>query len=289
VYLPSSRKVITARHCNFVEEDTLIPKVLDVNDPGPACSKCHSKDEVYPSKMLLCDCPGCAFCEPTASAGTGGTCDAGWHMSCLPEPLFRKPRGAWHCPDCTRANPSLGQRANKLAAAAGIDATQPFNPLSGFSIPEETLPNIFDKADDLPGTSEVNLTPPTVSADPNISMRGRPRRPSTRYNPVFLALYLLDQVVHFTSGSKSATLPDLGLPPDPQSLDEAMSSSEREGWLEATVSEVCSLLEKGTFEIVDKPDRSIVSTFSKGSLMPLEISPSTRPDWLQRAFFKNLG
>jgi len=45
-----------------------------------------------------------------------------------------------------------------------------------------------------------------------------------------------------------------------EQLDEAMSSSEREGWLDATVSEVCSLLEKGTFSVVDKPDRPVVST-----------------------------
>ncbi len=39
-----------------------------------------------------------------------------------------------------------------------------------------------------------------------------------------------------------------------------MASSEREGWLDATVSEVCSLLEKGTFEVVDIPNRPAVST-----------------------------
>jgi hypothetical protein len=42
--------------------------------------------------------------------------------------------------------------------------------------------------------------------------------------------------------------------PDPTSLSEALNSSEGDNWLEATVSEVCSLLSKGTFEVVDIPD-----------------------------------
>ena len=41
-------------------------------------SACH----VY-RKMLLCD-----------------TCDAGWHMFCLPAPLSEIPDAEWFCPDC---------------------------------------------------------------------------------------------------------------------------------------------------------------------------------------------
>eukprot|EP00798_Chlamydomonas_sp_ICE-L_P016736 gene16736-biopygen25671 len=172
VYLPDKRKVITARHCEFLEEDNQIPRIPDASDPGPACKKCNSKDEVYPSRILLCDCIGCPHCKPNAGSETS-TCDAAWHMACLPDPLFRLPRRDWLCPDCTKT--------------------------------PETQPG------------QMTLSPQRL-----------------------LELLLLE--------------------PDPSSLSEAMASHERDGWLEATVSEVCSLLEKGTFRVVDKPDRPVFST-----------------------------
>eukprot|EP00798_Chlamydomonas_sp_ICE-L_P030355 gene30355-biopygen16224 len=76
------------------------------------------------------------------------------------------------------------------------------------------------------------------------------------YNPVFLSMMVLDDIVTSTVAGTSAA----GVPPDPFSLSEAMASHERDGWLDATVSEVCILLEKGTFRVVDKPDRPVVST-----------------------------
>ena len=50
------------------------------------CLRCGSTDdggEEDSRRMLLCD-----------------TCDAGWHMYCLPVPLTSVPEGDWHCPDC---------------------------------------------------------------------------------------------------------------------------------------------------------------------------------------------
>eukprot|EP00798_Chlamydomonas_sp_ICE-L_P022347 gene22347-biopygen31027 len=227
VYLPDKRKVITARHCEFLEEDNQIPRIPDASDPGPACKKCNSKDEVYPSRILLCDCIGCSHCKPNAGSETS-TCDAAWHMTCLPDPLFRLPRRDWLCPDCTKT-PEI-----QPGQVSSLETLEPF-----LEDPDPIL---------LPDPPATNAT--------NVSKRGRVRRSPVVYNPVFLSMMVLDDIVTSTVAGTSAA----GVPPDPFSLSEAMASHERDGWLDATVSEVCSLLEKGTFRVVDKPDRPVVST-----------------------------
>eukprot|EP00798_Chlamydomonas_sp_ICE-L_P000410 gene410-biopygen143 len=227
VYLPDKRKVITARHCEFLEEDNQIPQIPDASDPGPACKKCNSKDEVYPSRILLCDCIGCSHCKPNAGSETS-TCDAAWHMACLPDPLYKLPRINWLCPDCTKTPETQPGQVSSL----------------------ETLEPFLEDPD------PILLPDPPATNATNVSKRGRVRRSPVVYNPVFLSMMVLDDIVTSTVAGTSAA----GVPPDPSSLSEAMASHERDGWLDATVSEVCSLLEKGTFRVVDKPDRLVVST-----------------------------
>eukprot|EP00798_Chlamydomonas_sp_ICE-L_P017391 gene17391-biopygen26340 len=227
VYLPDKRKVITVRHCEFLEEDNQIPRIPDASDPGPACKKCNSKDEVYPSRILLCDCIGCPHCKPNAGSETS-TCDAAWHMACLPHPLFRLPRRDWLCPDCTKTPETQPGQVSSL----------------------ETLEPFLEDPD------PILLPDPPATNATNVSKRGRVRRSPVVYNPVFLSMMVLDDIVTSTVAGTSAA----GVPPDPSYLSEAMASHERDGWLDATVSEVCSLLEKGTFRVVDKPDRPVVST-----------------------------
>lgn len=217
----------------------MVPKLSDATDPGPACQACGSKDEVYPSRILLCDCTGCTYCNTSNKS----VCDQAWHMSCLPQPLYRKPRGEWFCPMCSKCNPAVSQRLAKAAAVTGLSHDDnTFNPLGSLSsIPEEAIPQMFDE----------NSDPVSVSSSAH-TKRGRVRRGPVRYNPTFLSLFVLNDCINATvSGSA---------PPDPQSLDEALASCDREAWLDATVSEVCSLLEKGTFRVVDKPDRPIVKS-----------------------------
>eukprot|EP00798_Chlamydomonas_sp_ICE-L_P019084 gene19084-biopygen27952 len=185
VYLPDKRKVITARHCEFLEEDNQIPRIPDASDPGPACKKCNSEDEVLP-------------------------------------------RRDWLCPDCTKTPETQPGQVSSL------ETLEPFL--------EDHDPTL------LPDPPATNAT--------NVSKRGRVRRSPVVYNPVFLSMMVLDDIVTSTVAGTSAA----GVPPDPSSLSEAMASHERDGWLEATVSEVCSLLEKGTIRVVDKPDRPVVST-----------------------------
>eukprot|EP00798_Chlamydomonas_sp_ICE-L_P015044 gene15044-biopygen24097 len=181
VYLPDKRKVITARHCEFLEEDNQIPRIPDASDPGPACKKCNSKDEVN-----------------------------------------------WLCPDCTKTPETQPGQVSSL----------------------ETLEPFLEDPD------PILLPDPPATNATNVSKRGRVRRSPVVYNPVFLSMMVLDDIVTSTVAGTSAA----GVPPDPSSLSEAMASHERDGWLDATISEVCSLLEKGTFRVVDKPDRPVVST-----------------------------
>eukprot|EP00798_Chlamydomonas_sp_ICE-L_P011880 gene11880-biopygen9845 len=227
VYLPDKRKVITARHCEFLEEDNQIPRIPDASDPGPACKKCNSKDEVYPSRILLCDCIGCPHCKPNAGSETS-TCDVAWHMACLPDPLSRLPRRDWLCPDCTKTPETQPGQVSSL----------------------ETLEPFLEDPD------PILLPDPPATNATNVSKRGRVRRSPVVYNPVFLSMMVLDDIVTSTVAGTSAA----GVPPDLSSLSEAMASHERDGWLDATVSEVCSLLEKGTFRVGDKPDRPVFST-----------------------------
>lgn len=221
----------------------MIPKLSDASDPGPACHSCGSKDEKYPSRILLCDCPGCSYCNTANKSGS--TCDAAWHMSCLPQPLFRKPRGEWFCPHCSKSNSVVAKKLAKSAAITGATDDDLFNPLS-------YLPTI-PEGDTLPQEMFLENSEPVVLEPRNHATRGRVRRGPVRYNPSFLTLFLLNDCINATVGN--------GLtPPDPQTLEEALASEDREAWLDATVSEVCSLLEKGTFQVVDKPDRPIVKS-----------------------------
>jgi len=100
--------------------------------------------------------------------------------------------------------------------------------------------------------SEPQLEPPPAPSA-NVSKRGRVRRQPMKYNPVFLALAVLENAVTVTNTSLA--------PPDPKTLKEALSTPEAADWMDATVSEVTSLLEKGTFEVVDIPeDKTLVDT-----------------------------
>ena len=62
VYFPDKKSVAIVRDIKFLDElDTDVPKadVADPSDPGPACTVCKSKDEKFPSRMLLCYFTGC--------------------------------------------------------------------------------------------------------------------------------------------------------------------------------------------------------------------------------------
>lgn len=118
VFFPLKKQVVTVRHCKFLKEDTAIPRVMDPNDPGPACQKCNSKDEIYPSRVLLCDCSGCPHCQPHPTGATS-VCNEAWHMSCLPQPLYRLPRGDWYCPNCTSHRPALNNKRSQAAWESG--------------------------------------------------------------------------------------------------------------------------------------------------------------------------
>eukprot|EP00798_Chlamydomonas_sp_ICE-L_P029417 gene29417-biopygen5344 len=183
------RKVITARHCELLEEDNQIPRIPDASDPGPACKKCNSKDEVYPSRILLCDCIGCSHCKPNAGSETS-TCDAAWHMACLPDPLFKLPRRNWLCPDCTKTPETQPGQVSSL----------------------ETLEPFLEDPD------PILLPDPPATNATNVSKRGRVRRSPVVYNPVFLSMMVLDDMVTSTVAGTSAA----GVPPDPSSLSEAM-------------------------------------------------------------------
>ena len=230
MFLPTEKRVIEARHCQFHEDDCAIPKVSDPADPGPACVKCQSKDEIYPSRILLCDCTGCPYCAPY-SDGSSVVCNAAWHMSCLPKPLHRLPRGDWLCPHCS-SHRQLG-KCCRAAWEKELSSPDTF----------ELLPDLANLPADV-GPSVLSNSPPVT--EPSIhSTRGRIRRQPMRYNPAFLALAVFHNIF--------STVGSTVVPPEPQTLQEALSSLEGADWLDAIVSEVTSLLEKGTFQVVDIP------------------------------------
>ena len=72
----------------------------------------------------------------------------------------------------------------------------------------------------------------------NQSMRGRVRK-------------LTQRLMFFAAPTPLDTNPEY--PPDPLTLDEALSSPQCEDWLKATNNEITSLFEKGTFDVVDIP------------------------------------
>lgn len=242
VYIPGEKKVTTVRHCTFNEDHCSIPRISDHSDPGPACVKCSSKDEIYPSKILLCDCTGCPHCTSHTDGAVGVVCNAAWHMSCLPQPLHRVPRGDWYCPNCTVFRQPKRSRAEW--EKEGVIPT-PLELLADLpDLPQEAHPPLL---------TDPSPTLEEEEAQSNVSKRGRIRRSPVVYNPTFLALTVFDNVFNTTTSSTT--------PPEPQTLQEALTSPEAADWMDATVSEVTSLLEKGTFEVVDIPEgQSTVST-----------------------------
>lgn len=115
VYLPDRKTVITTRDFRFLESDCDIPKVSDPSDPGPPCARCGSKDETYPSRMLLCDCTGCPHCIKTPDASG---CFRSYHMACLNPPRTRLPSGSWICPECSSAGHAAASGNNMPATVA---------------------------------------------------------------------------------------------------------------------------------------------------------------------------
>lgn len=85
-------------------------------------------------------------------------------------------------------------------------------------------------------------SPPSPSDAPGVSSRGRRYKLPDRFAERF----------HFSADAPSPPNPDL--PADPISLDEALASEQSEDWIKAINSEIVSLFEKGTFDIVKTPD-----------------------------------
>lgn len=83
--------------------------------------------------------------------------------------------------------------------------------------------------------NDVTPVPPT----PGSATRGsvRIRKPIVRFNPVNT---IIADVHNYE--------------PDPVTIEEAFSGEHADEWMAATISELSSLLEKGTFEIVDLTD-----------------------------------
>ena len=196
-------------------------------------------------------------------------------MTCLPQPLFRLPRGDWHCPDCSAHMPSNATKRALAAREAGI-TSQSFDPLPDLNLhPSDT--SIFSANPPVelrpPPPPHLSLTatdpsPPqgtdpasntaagsTSNSSTPASKRGRVIRQPVRYNPIFLSMALLHNI--FSSTTTSTTPP---APPAPQDLKEALESPEAADWTEATISEVTSLIEKGTFQVVPKGNQSTVKT-----------------------------
>ena len=230
----------------FLDEgETFVPRPDDPSDPGPACAVCASKDEVYPSRVLLCDCTGCQNCAVAADNSTA--CFRAYHMACLEPKLLRKPKGDWLCPECKGASPA-GEDVDSAAFPCMEDGPWTDDPLNPtlYNIPEEPL----IEAQHAP--APVDATPPCAAG-----IRGstRVRKPVQRYSPIFLMLHILKCADTFID---NATIH--GYEPDPTTLSEALSSRNADEWVAATVSEMTSLMEKGTFDIVDRtPDMKPIS------------------------------
>ena len=138
--------MIPSRDLRFIESDTSIPKVDDPTDPGPACANCGSKDEVYPSRILLCDCPGCPRCLKTPN--TPG-CVRAHHMACLRPPLTRQPKGDWICPGCAGASPAWEYGGAVRPAPAPPEQSLTFQPRIDRSDPSNTT-YTFEQPNPLP-------------------------------------------------------------------------------------------------------------------------------------------
>jgi hypothetical protein len=72
-----------------------------------------------------------------------------------------------------------------------------------------------------------------------VSSRGRPRKIPDRFTPTLNFTDLLNLTSDY--------------PADPLTLEEALASDQSEDWLKAVDSEITSLFEKGTFEVVNTP------------------------------------
>ena len=181
-------------------------------------------------------------------------------MACLEPKLLRKPKGDWLCPECKGASPA-GEDVDSAAFPCMEDGPWTDDPLNPtlYTIPEEPLTEAQHALDQnltlLPDTAPpapVDATPPCAAG-----IRGstRVRKPVQRYSPIFLMLHILKCADTFID---NATIH--GYEPDPTTLSEALSSRNADEWVAATVSEMTSLMEKGTFDIVDRtPDMKPIS------------------------------
>ena len=76
-------------------------------------------------------CEGCQLLQPEGTMVLCDSCEAGWHIGCMPPPLPAVPQGAWLCDACqavaaTAAGSSSAQTAdpsNNPAAAAPLPLT----------------------------------------------------------------------------------------------------------------------------------------------------------------------
>lgn len=105
--------------------------------------------------------------------------------------------------------------------------------------PAHTDPLLFPFQSSHPTSSFPPPHNTTTTSIPDVSTRGRVRTKTNR--------------LMFFTEAPSCDAPPSDYPPDPTTLDEAMSSPQREDWLKAVNSEVASLFAKGTFDIIDTP------------------------------------
>ena len=278
VYFPDKKSVAIVRDIKFLDElDTDVPKadVADPSDPGPACTVCKSKDEKFPSRMLLCDCTGCDKCSKPEGRQNVSACFRGYHMACLDPPVLIKPRKGvdWLCPECKGSSPAwegTDDRAVLPCLEAGPWAVEPMAstlyPMVDEEVAPPAVPNATVHFDTPVAHTAVPAAPapaksprgilkkpdavkPAAVPNNTLSLRSSPRlrQPTMRYSPTFLVCNVLDNVEAKTSS------PDY--PPDPENLEQAKSDPNWPEWLDAIMSELTSLMEKGTFEMVPKtPD-----------------------------------
>ena len=221
--MPTKRAVIETRDYVFIEDDTAIPKIADPSDPGPPCAVCGTKDEIYPSRIILCDCPGCEKCIKLPDGNPG--CNRAYHLACLTPPLHRLPVGDWCCPECRSTSPA-GVNNNIVADAPPPEPTLMYAPT-------------LDASD--PTNPSYVFEPRLTSPSPPVVMRGSGRISKPPQRLVFM----------IDAPATNASNPNY--PPDPVTLEEALHSPDCEDWIKATNNEISSLLENGTFNVVDTP------------------------------------
>jgi hypothetical protein len=75
--------------CHLPGIDPTLDTSLANKQPDVACEVCSSVLSHTHNPIMLCD-----------------SCDAGWHIKCLPEPLAAVPEGTWMCPSCIKSGVS---------------------------------------------------------------------------------------------------------------------------------------------------------------------------------------